>query len=211
MMAVQEGAQARLLHIVDGDHAARASIAMAFNRNGGHAEIYEDVAELILAKPTSGAILIKEPAEGASSLPGQLHAGEVFLPVIVFAESPTPSQVVRAVHSGVSDFLSWPFSDEDLVASCDYCILQASTVAADLQRKQKAQNLIERLSHREKQTLAFMIDGYSNKSMGLKLNLSPRTVEDYRLNCLQKLGVASSSAAIRIGLEAGLHLNALNA
>jgi DNA-binding NarL/FixJ family response regulator len=52
-----------------------------------------------------------------------------------------------------------------------------------------------------------MIEGHSNKSMGLTLDLSPRTVEDYRLNCLQKLGVASSSAAIRIGLEAGIHLD----
>jgi DNA-binding NarL/FixJ family response regulator len=40
--------------------------------------------------------------------------------------------------------------------------------------------------------------------MGKELNLSPRTVEDYRLNALRKLGVASTSAAIRIGLEAGL-------
>lgn len=207
MRAVQEAAASRLLHIVDGDHAARAQIAMAVARQGGHAEIYEDIAELIDAQPTGGAILIKANAD-AATLPGLLQAGEIFLPLIVFAENPRPSEVVRAVHNGIADFLAWPFSDEELMASCDYCLTLALSNAAELQRKQKAQSLVERLSQREKQILGFLIDGHSNKSMGLRLDLSPRTVEDYRLHCLQKLGVNSSSAAIRVGLEAGLHLSA---
>ncbi len=207
-MAAKDSANARLLHIVHADHAVRASIAMSITRGGGHAQIYEDIVELIAAKPAAGAILLKEPDDGSSGLPAALHAGEIFLPIILFAENPTPSRVVRAVHNGVADFLSWPFSDEELAASCDYCLASAANSAEELRRRQKAQKLIEKLSQRERQILAFMIEGHSNKSMGLTLELSPRTVEDYRLNCLQKLGVGSSSAAIRIGLEAGLHLDA---
>lgn len=204
---VKDSATARILHIADSDHATRARIAMAMSQNGGHAEIYEDLAELIAAGPSAGVILVREPDGGAAGLPAALHAAEVFLPVMVFAENPSPSQVVRAVHSGVADFLAWPFSDEQLVASCDYCLALALGSAGEMLRKQKAQKLIEKLSQRERQILTFMIEGHSNKSMGLTLDLSPRTVEDYRLNCLQKLGVGSSSAAIRIGLEAGLHLD----
>jgi two-component system response regulator FixJ len=203
LMAAGESANARLLHIVDDDHAVRARVAMTMIQNGGHAEIYDDLAELIAARPSAGMILIK----AADQVAAALHAAEIFLPLVVFAKAPTPSQVVRAVHAGAADFLAWPFSDEDLLASCDYCQTVEIGNAGELLRRQKAQKAVDKLSQRERQILSFMIDGYSNKSMGLTLDLSPRTIEDYRLNCLQKLGVSSSSAAIRIGLEAGLHLN----
>jgi FixJ family two-component response regulator len=206
LVGARESANARILHIVHGDHAVRAAISMSVTRSGNHAQIYEDIVELIAAKPAAGAILTKEPAGGCKGLSATLHAGEIFLPIILFAENPRPSQVVRAVHDGAADFLSWPFSDEELAASCEYSIASAAGSAEEIRRRKKAQKLIEKLSQRERQILTFMIDGHSNKSMGLTLDLSPRTVEDYRLNCLQKLGVASSSAAIRIGLEAGLHL-----
>ena len=205
-MVARESATAPLLHIIHGDHAVRAKIAMAVTRGGGHAEIYENIVELIAARPAVGVIVMKQPEDITASLPAALHAAEIFLPLIVFAENPTPAQVVRAIHGGAADFLAWPFSDEDLIASWDYCVSIARGAAGELARRQHAQNRVERLSQRERQILGFMIEGHSNKSMGLTLDLSPRTVEDYRLNCLQKLGVGSSSAAIRIGLEAGLHL-----
>ncbi len=71
-------------------------------------------------------------------------------------------------------------------------------------RRHKARKLVEGLSRREVQILIFLLDGYSNKSIANSLDISPRTVEDYRLNAMKKLGVSATSAAIRIGLEAGL-------
>jgi len=204
MGGTQSSGFARLLHVVDGDHSVRAKISNAVTGNGGHAEIYEDLAELIATGPTGGAILLRTPADGVAGLAALLHAGEIFLPIILFAENPSPSDIVRAVHAGAADYLAWPFSPEDLMASCDYAIGMAQGANHDMLRRQKARNVVERLSPRERQVLGLMLDGHSNKNMGLTLQLSPRTVEDYRLKCLQKMGVASSSAAIRIGLEAGL-------
>lgn len=206
MGGTQASASARLLHIVDGDHATRAQIAMTVVHNGGHAEIYEDIGELISVKPANGALLTKAPDSNISMLLATLHTAQIFLPVILFSDNPTPTQVVRAVHGGIADYLAWPFSGEELIASCDYCQTLSNGNASEMRRRQKAQTIVEGLSQRERQILAFMIDGHSNKSMAISLDLSPRTIEDYRLNCLQKLGVNSSSAAIRIGLEAGLHL-----
>ncbi|MDD3799413.1 MAG: LuxR C-terminal-related transcriptional regulator, partial [Novosphingobium sp.] len=123
---------------------------------------------------------------------------------IVFAENPRPSQVVRAAHDGVADYLAWPFSGEELMTACLYCRKFMDEKGGAIVRRQKARNLVENLSQRERQILSFMLRGHSNKDMANTLDLSPRTVEDYRLNALKKLGVTSSSAAIRIGLEADL-------
>ena len=194
----------QIVHIVDSEHRTRAQIAMTVRQSGGHAEIYEDLDELVRARPRNGTILANDASGSAASLIARLQASEVFLPLILFADNPKPSQIVRAAHEGVADYLPWPFSGEDLLAACTYCQKFMDEKGDAMMRRQKARLLVESLSQREKQILAFMLQGHSNKSMANTLDLSPRTVEDYRLNAMKKLGVSASSAAIRIGLEAGL-------
>lgn len=200
----QFSAVTRAFHILDGDHGKRAQIAMHIVQCGGHAEIYEHLQELVDARPTSGVVLVNEPAEGVSSFISSLYDGRVYLPVIVFAENPKASQIIQAAHGGAADFLQWPFPAEDLAASYDYSLRFLEQTSGALIRQRQAQELVNELTSREKQILVFLLHGHSNKSMGQVLNLSPRTVEDYRLKALRKLGVSSTSAAIRIGLEAGL-------
>ena len=184
------------VHIVDSDHRKRAQIAMALAQCGDHAQIYEDIGELIAERPDNGAVLASiEVADGdagsVADLVATLQAGGVVLPLIVFAE-------------GAADFLAWPFTGEELRSSCAYCRQFMDGPGGTLQRRQKARKLVDGLSIRERQILAFLLEGHSNKSMANSLDLSPRTVEDYRLNAMKKLGVNAMSAAIRIGLEAGL-------
>jgi len=108
------------------------------------------------------------------------------------------------VHEGAANYLAWPFTGEDLLDACTYCQTFMEVEGGRLQRQQQARALVDGLTNREKQILAFLLEGHSSKSMANVLDLSPRTVEDYRLSTLKKLGVQATSAAIRIGLEAGL-------
>lgn len=194
----------RTIHVVDDDHAQRAALAMRIMTAGAHAEIYETIDELVREKPESGAILTEFPVIGVRDLNRQLADAGIYLPVIVFADQPRPAQVVRAAHDGAADFLDTGFSSEELVASYDYAQRFMEKNSATLLTRQRAAEQVAGLTERERQVLAFLLDGHSNKSIGKELNLSPRTIEDYRLNALRKLGVSSTSAAIRIGLEAGL-------
>jgi FixJ family two-component response regulator len=194
----------RTIHVVDCDHAQRASLAMRISGGGAHAEIYENLDELISEKPTNGAVLISFPEGGVQDLNRQMALAGIYLPIIVFADRPRAADIVRAAHDGVADFLEAGFSSEELIAAYDYSLRFIERNSAALLTRQRAEEQVSNLSDRERQVLAFLLEGHSNKSMGKELNLSPRTVEDYRLNALRKLGVASTSAAIRIGLEAGL-------
>jgi FixJ family two-component response regulator len=194
----------RTIHIVDCDHAQRASLAMRISGGGAHAEIYEHLDELVCERPASGVILIEFPETGVQALNRELALAGIYLPVIVFAAQPRPADIVRAAHDGVADFLDASFSSDQLITAYDYARRFVERNSAALLTRQRAEEQVSNLSDRERQVLAFLLDGHSNKSMGKELNLSPRTVEDYRLNALRKLGVASTSAAIRIGLEAGL-------
>ena len=196
--------QGFVVRVAVGDHRLRAQIAMSVAEFGGHAETYEDLSELVAAKPDGGTALVASELGSAAQILSQFQANGVFLPLILFAQSPSPSQIVKAVHDGAAHYLSWPFTGEDLLASCAYCLKFMEQEGGRITRQRQARQLIENLTNRERQILAFMVDGHSNKSMARTLALSPRTIEDYRLSTMKKLGVEAASAAIRLGLEAGL-------
>lgn len=195
---------AQILHVVDDDHRTRAQIARMFMQGDGHAEIYETLEELIAAEPRQGVILVKDMADSAEQILDKLQARDVWLPVVLFSDKPSPSGIVRAVHWGATDYLAWPFAEDQLLDSVSYCERFQQERGTVIARRQRARLLVGQLSNRERDVLHHLIEGHSNKSMAQAFGLSPRTVEDYRFSLIQRLGVTSTSAAIRIGLEAGL-------
>ena len=70
--------------------------------------------------------------------------------------------------------------------------------------QQAAERLAGRLSPRQREVLAGMIDGRRNKQIAAALGIEERTVKMHRAALLAKLGASSTADAIRIGLSARL-------
>ena len=68
----------------------------------------------------------------------------------------------------------------------------------------EARQKIARLSNRERQVMQGLLDGLPNKLIAHQLSLSIRTVESFRATLMEKLGVRTVSAAVRIALLADL-------
>ncbi len=62
----------------------------------------------------------------------------------------------------------------------------------------------EALTPREKEILAMIVQGYTNRQMGEELNISVRTVEGHRANISEKLGLHSRVELVRYAREKGL-------
>ena len=62
----------------------------------------------------------------------------------------------------------------------------------------------EPLSQRECHVLQLLAEGGTSKEIAATLGLKPKTVENHRARILDKLGVANSTAAVRIALGRGL-------
>lgn len=60
------------------------------------------------------------------------------------------------------------------------------------------------LTRRQVQVLRGIVNGQLNKIIAHNLGLSVRTVETYRAQLLEKLGVRSTAAAVRLAMAAGL-------
>lgn len=57
------------------------------------------------------------------------------------------------------------------------------------------------LSHREKEILNFIINGYTNSEIARILYLSCRTIDTHRQNLLAKLGARNTAVLVRLGVE----------
>lgn len=64
--------------------------------------------------------------------------------------------------------------------------------------------LLKDLSEREVEVLAALAEGLTNKEIGDRLFISPRTVDTHRTNLMRKLGTHNVAGLVRIAIKAGL-------
>ncbi len=62
------------------------------------------------------------------------------------------------------------------------------------------------LTHREREILALLADGFGNKQIAARLGISTNTVKTHLELMFEKLGVSSRAEAVAIGVKRGLLL-----
>lgn len=111
---------------------------------------------------------------------------------------------VAAMKAGAFDFLEKPYDPAVLFSLIDQGFAHLELDGNVVKRKSAAEHKIAELSRRETDVLKGLIEGRSNKVIAYELNISPRTVEIYRANMMDKLNVRSLSEALRVAFTAGL-------
>jgi two-component system, LuxR family, response regulator FixJ len=114
------------------------------------------------------------------------------------------SLAVEAMKSGALDFLEKPYEHDALLETLNNASAQLEESSEQVARVEAAKAKIERLSAREVQVMHGLIQGRSNKVIAYDLDLSPRTIEIYRANLMDKLEVNNLSDILRIAFTAGL-------
>ena len=65
-------------------------------------------------------------------------------------------------------------------------------------------DLVEQLSEREREVVRFTAMGLTSREAGLRLKISPKTVDTYRARAMNKLDISQRPELIRFALQAGL-------
>jgi two-component system, LuxR family, response regulator FixJ len=192
------------LLLVDSDLRRRAAVCHQLSASGIHAEPFEDVAELKRRWPSEGVILAEDKAGDIAALVEHMTEAGCWLPVVAFSERPMVGRVVRAVMAGAVDYLEWPASPAHIRAALAEIDANAARIGSLRLREAKAQSRVRKLTRREREVLAGVATGLSNRMIGDRLAISPRTVEIHRANMLNKMGANHTAEAIRIAIEASL-------
>ncbi|HEX4846702.1 MAG TPA: LuxR C-terminal-related transcriptional regulator [Novosphingobium sp.] len=192
------------LALVDGNSRRRAAITHALAGSGIHVEPFEDLGEITFRWPRTGAILVADQGPVVDDLIGHMSLHGEWLPVIAFSEDPGTERIVRAVLAGALDYLEWPCDPAKIVTAVTLAESASASIGSLRLREARARSRVQKLTRREREVLEGVADGLSNRLIGEKLRISPRTVEIHRANMLNKMGASHTSEAIRIAIEASL-------
>ncbi len=198
----------RTIYIVDDDDAVRASLHSLLSvrpdlvvrgyRSGD--AFLQEVGEL-----DPGVLLLDFHMPGATGLDVlvALDNSGRFVPIVLTGQG-NVTLAVQAMKAGALDFIEKPYEAEVLMQVIDTAFSRLEEDREAASRVGAAEAKIARLSPRETDVLKGLIEGRSNKIIAYELDISPRTVEIYRANLMEKLEVRSLSEALRIAFAAGL-------
>ncbi|MCK9540600.1 MAG: LuxR C-terminal-related transcriptional regulator [Novosphingobium sp.] len=190
--------------LIDADSRRRASICHSLSGSDLHVEPLESVDELRGRWPSLAITLIHDEDDAFARCVQDMTTAGCWLPIVAFAEQPAPARIVEVILEGAVDYIAWPFDPTGLAATLRQAEARCTLIGGSRIRQAEARRRIERLTRREREVLTGVAGGLSNRRIGEKLAISPRTVEIHRANMLTKMGANHTSEAIRIAIEAAL-------
>jgi DNA-binding NarL/FixJ family response regulator len=131
------------------------------------------------------------------------------LPIILLTARGHIEDRVRGYQLGCDVYISKPFDLLELSAVVRNLLDRSQMQQSELQVRAQPPESIPRqggtdeivLTEREAQVLDLLCHGLSNRHMGLKLSLSPRTVEKYVSRLLQRTDTSNRADLVRYAME----------
>jgi DNA-binding NarL/FixJ family response regulator len=154
---------------------------------------------------------LRMPEMGGVEAIGRLREEAPAVRVLVLTTYDTDSDVLPAVAAGATGYLLKDAPSEELVravraASRGESVLSPSVTDRLMGqvRESAARPAADGLSPREREVLALIADGASNREAAAKLFVSQATIKTHLLHVYDKLGVRDRAAAVAEAYKRGL-------
>lgn len=207
-MQALEQTDGRQAYVVDDDEAFRESLQFLLATAGWQATGFARTADFLdhCSGLEPGLLLLDlhMPGEGGLELlERKLPKLEPFA-VVVITGAGEIELAVRSLKAGALDFIEKPFEAAKLLVTLDNVHEHFRNGLRVRSESIEARRRVEALSARERDVLAGLVAGGSNKVIARNLDISDRTVEMHRARMMAKLGARSTSDAVRLSLIAGM-------
>ena len=203
-MASEKPAAQRVVHIIDDDEALRESLAFLLRTAELEVKSFDSAKAFFdaLPDPSLACVItdVRMPDVSGIELLRRLKELKVGVPVIVITGHGDIALAVEAMKIGAMDFFEKPFNDDLLLASVRAALRDQEGQTKRYAERAEIENRLATLSAREKDVLAGLIEGRANKQIAFDLGISPRTVEIYRANLMNKMQADSLSDLVRMAL-----------
>ena len=191
-----------LIRIVDDEAIVREALSFLLACKGWQSISYAS-AEAFLADARPGVpgcllLDIRMPGMSGLELQQRMKAASLDIPVIFVTGHADVETAVMTLKAGALDFLLKPVDGEKL----DEAIRSAVGLSLERLRGQPAKDALERtleeMSPREKEVLARLREGLTNRDIALQLDISVDRVEQLVKALLTKLGAANRAEAVSL-------------
>ncbi|HWP27012.1 MAG TPA: response regulator [Xanthobacteraceae bacterium] len=200
-------ALAREVFIVDDDPTVHDVLSVAFNVEGIRVVSFVDGTSFLAAanyqNPACVLLDINMPGRSGLDILREIGAPEYPAPILMISCRNDIPVVVSAIKSGAFDFIEKPFAIETVMDRVHAAINVGVARGNGNDPGQRHFPGYELLTPREREVLAQITSGASNKEAGRNLGISMRTVEVHRAHIMHKLKARNAADLVRIVLGNG--------
>jgi two-component system, LuxR family, response regulator FixJ len=194
-----------LIAIIDDDEAVLDSLRLYFARRNIETSCFASAKDF-LAGIDRGQRFdcivsdVRMPGMSGLELVYSLKDKGLATPVILITGHGDVDMAVAAIKVGAFDFIEKPFDEARLLASIHNALEQKQQPAIDTAELKKLQSRFDSLSARQRQVMELAVAGLSNKEIGSKLKISPKTVENHRAWVMERIGARNIAELVRIAM-----------
>ncbi len=176
----------------------------------------EEALALVLELAPDVVVLdVTMPGKTGLEVARELRDGGHDVRILVLSMHDDPEYVLEAVRAGADGYVLKdvaPAELRDAVRAVhegrDYFTARVTQqIGVGLRQEIEAEQLrtrIDSLTNREREVLLLVAEGLTNRAIGEKLEISPRTVETHRERLMGKLRIRSVAGLTRFVVEHGL-------
>lgn len=190
--------------LIDDDDAVLRSLRLLLEGRGMQVRCFTSAESFFQAideeMPKCVVSDVRMPGLTGLELQQKLKKRDAAVPVILITGHGDIGMAVNAIKEGAFDFIEKPFDDERLVASIATAIEKAQGARIQQTERADLQARLSELSPRQRKVMELVVEGLANKEIALQLQISPRTVENYRAWVMEKMGAKNLADLVRKAL-----------
>jgi RNA polymerase sigma factor (sigma-70 family) len=194
-----------VVYVVDDDDAVRESVKWLLESVGLTVASFSSAVDFLsnYDAETAGCLVldVRMPGMSGLDLQKELVSRNISLPIIIITGHGDVPMAVRAMKSGAVDFIEKPFNDQVLLDCIQRTLKEANRKREEQAWKREIQEVIDRLTDREKEIMEQVIQGKSSRQIGEDLNISSKTIEVHRARIMKKMGVSTVVELVRLILR----------
>jgi two-component system, LuxR family, response regulator FixJ len=193
--------------VIDDQQSVRHALAEMLGVFGFTVETYDSATSFLAAfdpkRPGCIVADVRMPGMDGIELVRELATREANIPVVLISGHADVPMAVAGIKAGAEDFIEKPVDDSALIAAINRGLRRTF---AEQVRQQSSETLARQfaaLTPRQVEIFDLVAAGFTSHAIAARLELSPRTVESYRAQIMEKMQAESVAVLVRQAIRLG--------
>jgi FixJ family two-component response regulator len=199
-----------LVLVVDDDASLRKALALLMQSVDLEVETFPTVAAfLAYLRPDRPACLVLDfrmPGPSGLALQETLVRSGIDLPIVFLTGHADVPSSVQAMKAGAVDLVEKPYRAQQLLEAVERALARARELRAARADREAVARLVVTLTSREREVMALVVAGLSNKLVADRLGASEKTVKVHRGRVMAKMRARSVADLVRKAQIVGVGL-----